>query len=172
MENTQVAANAVTTNGLALTLINAFPMGETIPAAQRALGPMVNVSEVKGRTNTPYLVTVMAYVPANQTLQPIPESNRTGLALNDAETLYLNYEGVTISTYTDRNGNRQITDCRNFIVEYNCDETAEAYQLYYIQFEYALFNSTNLVNSVMVRDQNDDPETDRGTVTMPADDGQ
>lgn len=158
----------VKVNGLTLTLKDFKQFDTNIPKQFKPTGPLVNVSDLEGTIDTPYTVTVLAYLPGGQELNDIPVERRTGLPLQGNQ-IYLNYEGVKVVTTTDRNGNRQLVDCRNFKVEFNCEEEAEVYDLYYIQFDYELCEGTPSVNAILVRDQDDDPETDRGTVTMPRD---
>ena len=44
------------------------------------------------------------------------------------------------------------------------------YDLYYVQFAYQLDEGTPSVDMILVRSENDDPETDRGTVSAPVKD--
>ncbi len=130
-------------------------------------GPLVNMSDVEKGSYKPFMVTILAYLPSN-------ELNKVCLSpdvINKLELLknyiYLTYYGVKVVTTTDRNGNRQLVDCRDFRVEFNCKEIAETYDLYYIQFEYQLVGETLPVDAIIVRDDDEDPELDRGTVTTP-----
>ncbi|CAL2079363.1 conserved protein of unknown function [Tenacibaculum sp. 190524A02b] len=161
----------VSVNGITLTLKDFKQFQQAnIPKENKPTGPLVNVSDLEGTTDTPYTVTVLAYVPSNPEGGFGSVKNRSGLQLPANFELFLNYDGVEVVTTTDRNKNRQLVDCRNFLVEYSCNETQfDAYDLYYIQFEYLLDDKTLPVDAILVRDKDDDPETDRGTVTSPVD---
>ena len=160
--------NQKTTNQIALTLKDFKVFDTNIPAENKPEGPLVNMSDLETGIENPYTVTVLAYLPSNQ-LNSVcfsPEViNKLELIKKD---IYLTYYGVKVVTTLDRNQNRQLVDCRDFRVEFNCKEVADTYDLYYIQFEYQLLEDTLPVDAIIVRDDDEDPELDRGTVTMPA----
>jgi hypothetical protein len=158
--------NPVSTNGVTLTLVDFKKFNNAnIDAQYRASGPLVNVSGVEGGNTTPFTVTVMAYIPSNQPLNPV--DNTSGLSLQGNQ-IYLNYYGTMNMQILNKDGGLDTVSCRDFRVEFNCNEQASQYDLYYIQFTYQLDAGTPAVDFICVRDQDDDPETDRGTVTGPA----
>ncbi|CAM1348891.1 hypothetical protein [Tenacibaculum insulae] len=158
---------SITTNGVTLNLVQFLEFDTNIPAANKPSGPLVNISGIKGGNNTPYTMTVLAYLPSNA-LNSV--ENTSGLALKD-NTVYLNYYGITPTTVLKKDGTPEVIDCRDFRVEFNCKEETTEYDLYYVQFTYQINDGTS-ANATLLRDEDEDPETDRGTVTMPANDGQ
>ncbi|WP_132794846.1 hypothetical protein [Tenacibaculum skagerrakense] len=158
--------NPVSTNGVTLTLVDFKKFNNAnIDAQYRATGPLVNISGAEGGSATPYTVTVLAYIPSNQQLKPV--DNTSGLSLQGNQ-IYLNYYGATNMQILNKQGGWDTVSCRDFRVEFNCNEQASQYDLYYIQFTYQLDSGTPSVDAICVRDQDDDPETDRGTVTRPS----
>lgn len=159
--------NPITVNGVTLTLLDFQKFNNAnVPAANRATGPLVNASGTEGGNATPFTVTVLAYIPSNKPLNPV--DNTSGLSLQGNQ-IYLNYYGTVNMQTLNKNGGFDTVSCRDFRVEFNCDEEASTYDLYYIQFQYQIESGTPAVDAICVRDQDDDPETDRGTVTTPAD---
>lgn len=154
---------SVTTNGVTLNLVQFLEFDTNIPAANKPSGPLVNISDVEGGNGTPYMMTVLAYLPSN-TLNPV--ENTSGLPLK-GDTIYLNYYGITPTTILKKDGTTGTIQCRDFRVEFNCDEETTEYDLYYVQFTYKI-NDGSSADATLVRDEDEDPETDRGTVTMPA----
>ncbi|RBW56701.1 hypothetical protein DS884_14690 [Tenacibaculum sp. E3R01] len=162
--------NQITTSGITLTLKDFKEFDTNIPAANKPKGPLVNISAIENGDNKPYTVTVLAYLPGNQVLNPLPAGSRTDLKMPNKE-IYLNYYGPVTMNLVGRDGEPVSTLCRDFRVEFNCDDKdVQVYDLYYIQFTYQLDEGTPSVDAICVRDQDDDPETDRGTVTGPIDD--
>lgn len=156
-------------NQITLTLRDFKKFDTDIPAENKPSGPLVNVSDKESGTHNPYRVTVLAYLPGDQVFKPVELGDDVVNSISLMDNLiYLTYYGVEVVTVTDRNQNRQLVDCRNFCVEYDCDDEAQVYDLYYIQFDYQLDPETLPVDAILVCDRDDDPETDRGTVTMPA----
>jgi len=156
----------VTVNGVTLTLLDFQKVDANIPLASKPKGPLVNISDIEGTSDTPYTVTVLAYLPDN-TLKPI--TNTSGLQLQGNQ-IYLNYYGTTQVQYISGLGVTETLNCRDFRVEFDCEEEANQFDLYYIQYTYQLDPGTPSVDAILVRDDDEDPETDRGTVTMPAKD--
>lgn len=154
----------VSVNGLTLTLKDFEKLGSSVAASAIATGPLVHMS-TPDNSNAPYTVTVLAYVPSKQLLNPIPEENRTGLPLK-GNKIYLNYVGtIDVESFDNANGQPTNKVCRDFLVEFNCLEEATEYDLYYIQFTYSVNEGTDSVDAILVRDRDDDPETSRGTYT-------
>ncbi len=137
-----------------------------IPTKQVANGPLVNI-EVVDETN--YIVTILAFLP-DVALRPIPEQRRTGISLLN-DKIYLTYGGVKKVSLVGEKFKHNEPLCRNFFIEYDSDIKAENYNSYYIKFKYHLLAGTENVDGILVRDRNDDPETDRGTVTIPVKSG-
>ncbi|WGH76761.1 hypothetical protein P8625_06290 [Tenacibaculum tangerinum] len=161
-------SNPVSVNGVTLTLEDFKKLNINIAAADIASGPLTNISSSEMTGTTTYTVTAVAYIPSNQ-LNPV--SNQSGLPLQK-DDIYLNYYGVINVNVLDKNGNPVTYSCRDFRVEFNCDEIADTYDLYYVQFTYTLEEGTEPVDMIYVRDDNEDPETDRGTVSVPTTGGQ
>ncbi|CAM1343594.1 hypothetical protein [Tenacibaculum amylolyticum] len=160
-------------NQITLTLRDFKKFDTNIPAANKPSGPLVNVSDIESGAYNPYTVTVLAYLPGDQVLKPVELGDDVVNSISlDNNLIYLTYYGVEVVTVTDRNQNRQLVDCRKFCVEYDCNDEAQVYDLYYIQFDYQLNPKTLPVDAILVKDKDDDPETDRGTVTMPETDKQ
>lgn len=158
---------SVTTNGLTLELVDFFEFDTNIPSANKPSGPLVNISDVEGGNATPYKITVLAYLPSGNTLNPV--ENTSGLPLQGNE-IYLNYYGIQPVEILNKQGGTDTIECRDFQVEFNCDETATEYDLYYVQFTYKIEDSSS-ADAVLVRDTDEDPRTDRGTVTTPIKNG-
>ncbi len=125
--------------------------------------PLVNIY-ASGKQEE-YTVNILSQIP--QKLNEINEENaKSGLFLNDTNTLLLNYSGVnTIGTSVSKENGMLL--CRDFNIDYNCPEKKySAYDLYHIQFNYSLQPKyAQSVEAIIVHDKNLDPETDRGTVT-------
>lgn len=155
---------SVITNGVTLSLVQFLEFDTNIPAANKPSGPLVNISDVRGGNDTPYTMTVLAYLPSNK-LNPVVNIN--GIALKD-NTIYLNYYGITSTTILKKDGTTGTIQCRDFRVEFNCAEETTEYDLYYVQFTYQI-NDGSSADATLVRDEDEDPETDRGTVTTPID---
>ena len=153
---------STTINGVTLTLNKFEKFVTNIPAANKPTGPLVNISGAEGNNNTPYTVTVLAYLPDN-TLNRV--ENTSGLQLQGDE-IYLNYYGINPVKVLNKEGGFDIVQGREFRVEFNCDEVADNFDLYYIQFTYEV-NQGASADVIWVRDEDEDPDTDRGTVTMP-----
>ncbi|WP_422090119.1 hypothetical protein [Tenacibaculum ovolyticum] len=153
---------STTINGVTLNLVQFLEFDTNIPAANKPSGPLVNISDVEGGNNTPYTVTVLAYLPSN-TLNPVENTN--GLQLKE-DLIYLDYYGITATTILNKEGGTATIQCRDFRVEFNCEEEATEYDLYYVQFTYQI-NDGSSVDAVLLRDDDEDPELDRGTVTVP-----
>jgi len=158
--------NQVNVNGVTLTLKDFRKFDTNISVDNVPTGPLVNMSrDESGNSTTPNTVTVLAYLPDN-TLNPVDNIN--GLQLQGNE-IYLNYYGVVPTQIVNKDGGYDTVNCRDFRVEFNCDEVASLYDLYYVQFAYQLDEGTPSVDMILVRSENDDPVTDRGTVTTPID---
>ncbi|MCH2032736.1 MAG: hypothetical protein MK202_04365 [Tenacibaculum sp.] len=156
--------NPVTVNGVTLTLKQFFKFDTNIPASNKPNGPLVNISDSEGANSTPYTVTVLAYLPDNS-LNPV--TNTSGLQLQGNE-IYLNYYGINSVEMLNKDGNFETNQGREFRVEFNCTEQASQFDLYYIQFTYEVQQGQPSADVIWVRDEDEDPETDRGTVTVPA----
>jgi len=157
----------VSVNGLTLTLNDYEKLKTSIAAADIATGPLVHMSTPEEGDNE-YTVTVLAYVPSGKILNPIPQANRTGLPLK-GNKVYLNYVGIIdVESFDNADGSSTQKVCRDFLVEFNCDEDAASYDLHYIQFTYSVNEGTDSVDAILVRDLNDDPRTSRGTVAAPS----
>lgn len=156
---------STTINGVTLTLKKFEKFVSNIPAASKPTGPLVNMSGAEGSNDTPYTVTVLAYLPDN-TLNPV--ENTSGLQLQ-GDQIYLNYYGINPVNILNKQGGFDTVQGREFRVEFNCDEVADNFDLYYLQFTYEVNQGGVSADVIWVRDEDEDPETDRGTVTTPVD---
>lgn len=160
-------SQTVSVNGLTLTLKDYVKLKTSICANDIATGPLVHMSTPEEGDNE-YTVTVLAYVPSKQILNPVCQENRTGLQLK-GNKLYLNYIGpIDVEAFDNANGQPSNKVCRDFLVEFNCNEEATEYDLHYIQFTYSVDKGTDFVDAILVRDRDDDPKTSRGTLTAPS----
>lgn len=153
---------SVTTNGVTLELVKFLEFDTNILKANKPSGPLVNISNVEGGNTTPYKITVLAYLP-NNPLNPV--TNTSGLPLQGNE-IYLNYYGINDVEVLNKQGGVNTIKGREFRVEFNCEEEATEYDLYYIQFTYQI-NDESSADVLWVRDDDEDPETDRGTIVTP-----
>ncbi|MDX8554595.1 hypothetical protein MK851_13305 [Tenacibaculum sp. 1B UA] len=165
--------NPVNVNGVTLTLKDFRKFDTNISVDNIPKGPLVNMSGLEGSTSNPFTVTVLAYLPDNP-LKPI--ENTTGLQLQGNE-IYLNYYGIIPVQIPNKEGGYNMVSCRDFRVDFNCDQVASQYDLYYIEYIYELEEGTELADMILVRNNNtnpilknvnEGPITDRGTVTAPA----
>ena len=165
--------NQVNVNGVTLTLKDFRKFDTNISSENVPKGPLVNMSGFEGSNGTPFTVTVLAYLPDNP-LQPIEKKD--GLQLQGNE-IYLNYYGITPIKILNKDGGYTTVSGRDFRVDFNCKKEASHFDLYYLQFTYQLEEGAELADMIYVRDNNtnpilgdvnDDPVTERGTVTTPA----
>ncbi|MGG8495229.1 hypothetical protein ACQY1Q_02325 [Tenacibaculum sp. TC6] len=164
MKNTTITTQSVSVNGLTLSLVDFKKFDTNIEPEYRPQGPLVNISALENGDNVPYTVTVLAYLPGSQPLNPV--ENTSGLPLFE-DKIYLDYYGpITVNALNKNNEPIPIL-CRDFRVEFNCSEEAVNYDLYYIQFTYELEEGTPSVDAIFVREKDEDPETDRGTISTP-----
>lgn len=114
-----------------------------------------------------YTVNIIAHIPVN--LNKLNETNvNSGLFLNKEKTLFLNYNGVcNIDTSVQKQDGSGVLLCRDFNIEYDSNEpVVDYYDIYQAQFDYKLADKNfQSVEAIIVKLINEDPETDRGTVT-------
>ncbi|WP_075342233.1 hypothetical protein [Tenacibaculum agarivorans] len=161
--------NQVKVDGVTMNLLDFRKVG-SLPATQCTIpsGPLTNsMGPYKFDNKEIYVVTVLAYIPDNELETKVKD--KSGLVLIK-DKLYLNYKGVKDVTIILADGKQQELTSRNFVVEYDCDENTDNYIIYQIRFAYNLDEGTDPVDVIFVQDKDDDPETDRGTVTTPAKD--
>lgn len=159
-------SNKVTIAGVSITLNFCKKINETpIPSDFRSKQPIVNI--YKNTTDQDiYVVNIVSYLP--ESLKALTDMDlNSGLILNKDATLFLSYTGVNIIKTSINKPDNGALLCREFNILYDFEDTySENYNLYHIQFDYKLL-STNFqsVEAIIVHDINEDPETDRGTVT-------
>jgi len=154
--------------GIELQLVSFDKFNANIPATDVPSGPLVSMSDLKEQgSQSYYTVTILAYLPSGKVFNDVNEGKMNGVSLL-GNKIYLNYYGVTVATSLDRNENRELSQCRDFRIEYNCEEGAKEFDVFYLQFNYSLDRGTLSADAVLVREVNDDPDTDRGTRTTPA----
>ncbi|MCT4699360.1 hypothetical protein [Tenacibaculum haliotis] len=160
---------SITTNGVTLTLIKFEKFETNIPVENKPTGPLVNISGAEGNNNTPYAVTVLAYLPDTTILSPI--NNTTGLQLQGNE-IYLNYYGINPVSILNKQGGGDIVQGRDFRIDFNIEEVAANFDLYYVQFTYKVEEKGASADVIWVRDENEsngvgDERGSRGTITTP-----
>ncbi len=167
MDNTTIKGETVELNGVVMELINYSRLQETISANEMADGPSVNISSPENRGNDDsYTITVLTYLPKAQLSQI---ENTSGIKLED--NVYLNYNGINPVKILGKDNKYTTVQGREFRFDYRCDiKNVEEYFLCYLQFAYTIKDS-QYADVIWVRDENEDPETDRGTVTVPAKQG-
>lgn len=163
--------NAVNTQELTITLDTSATqdLNVKIDANYIASGPLVNIASNTNGGVTSYTVTVLAYIPSETLNDVNPSAGLVQSVPIKGNKIQMNYYGASTVTVTDASGTPQTRTCRDFRIEFNANEGAKKFDLYHIQFTYSIPEGTEPVDVIYVREQNDDPETDRGTVTGPAD---
>lgn len=153
-----------TINGLTISVnfcnkINCTP----IPANEVSKGtPLANIYKQENTTNS-YVVNIVSHVPTN--IEPdTPKFPENAISLdNDTGCLYLSYNGLQEVNTPMNQGN---VNCRVFWFEFNATENAQEFNLYHTQFVYSIDSSiAGSAEAILVQERNDDPRTDRGTVT-------
>ncbi|GAA4271037.1 hypothetical protein U6A24_03985 [Aquimarina gracilis] len=163
-------SNTITIAGISFTLNFCHKTNDTpIPSNFISKQPIANIYKSSISSDLKkYIVNIVAHLPEN--LQSLADLNlSSGLFLNEDKTIFFNYSGVSkVTTAVDKSDNGVLL-CREFNIEYDCEDEHEQiknYNLYHIQFEYELLpKSFQSVEAIIVHDINEDPETDRGTVT-------
>ncbi|GAA3630653.1 hypothetical protein [Flavivirga jejuensis] len=158
--------NVTTLAGISITLNFSNKLNDTpIKSVYTSSEPLVSI--YKTQTEGAYTVNIIARVPLSViSLQNSCTPLSSGLFLNNEKTLFLNYNGVS-NISTSVNKPNEILLCRTFSVVYDSEtKVNEDYDLYHIQFNYS-FLSKNFqsAEAIIVKLNNTDPETDRGTVT-------
>ena len=159
--------------GIALELINEGKVIGTISAAEKPVGPLVNIETITENGKNRYILTVVGFVKTEGLSKP---DDISGIEI--LPKIYLNYKGADKVNVVGANGSEEKT-CRLFVIEYNykCPPTfpespnppITEYDMCMFKFSYALEEGTPGVEVIYIVDKNDDPETDRGTVTSPED---
>ncbi|SEB51025.1 hypothetical protein SAMN04489761_1128 [Tenacibaculum sp. MAR_2009_124] len=165
MDNTTINEGIIESKSITMKLINYTQLEQKIDADKMADGPSVNISSPENQGNDDsYTVTVLTYLPDAQLSQV---ENTSGIKLDD--NVYLNYNGVNPVKILGKDNKYTTVQGREFRFDYRCDvKNVEKYFLCYLQFAYTIKDS-QYADVIWVRDENEDPETDRGTVTVPAD---
>ncbi|UOB18327.1 hypothetical protein [Abyssalbus ytuae] len=160
--------NTITSASVSITEVFCKKMSENIPSRFVSALPMVSIHRIEKSLNT-YRVNITTYLPSNIT--PLTDSWVKELNLNsglflDEKKIYLSYKGVRkIDTLITKAQSEQSIFCRRFDVEYYTTEKVDDHSLYHIQFNYKLPPNSQLADAIIVINTNEDPETDRGTVT-------
>ncbi|CAM1358947.1 hypothetical protein [Tenacibaculum xiamenense] len=168
MDNTTIKGETVESKSITMKLNTYSKLNEKIKASKVADGPSVNISQPENIENkNSYKVTVLTYLP-DAVLSKV--ENNEGLEL-DKEFVYLNYVGINPVQFMGKDGKYTTLQGREFRFDYNCEvekDKIKEYFLCYLQFSYTI-NDNQYADVIWVRDENEDPETDRGTVTGPSD---
>jgi len=124
------------------------------------------VSIYQGKDDNTYHVSIITRIPVGLHT-PNTIHVDSGLFLDKEKTLFLSYNGVKkVFTSVLKNNDDPLL-CRNFTIEYDYKPaTIEFYDLYQIQFDYHFTNKDfQSVEAIIVKIKDEDPRTDRGTVT-------
>ena len=158
---------------IAMELVSEGKVIGTINAAEKPVGPLVNIETITENGKNKYILTVVGFIKTEGLSKP---KDVSGIKI--LPDVYLNYKGANTVNTVGADGTETKT-CRDFIIEYNyecppnCPDGKNPpiteYDMCMFKFSYELEQGTPGVEVIYVRDQNDDPETDRGTVTMPED---
>ncbi|CAL2086065.1 hypothetical protein [Tenacibaculum sp. 190524A05c] len=167
--STQKSINGINIQVSFCNQINCQP----IPLDQISKGaPLANVYAKEGVANT-YTVNIVSHVPTQLNIDTPPDPNVVVSLDNNAGYLYLAYNGIQAVNTPINQGN---VNCRVFWFEYNSSVDLDnppadtQFNLYHTQFDYTIEQAGGNAEAIFVQERNDDPETDRGTVTTPAKD--
>ena len=165
--STQKSINGINIQVSFCNKINCQPL----PLDQISKGaPLANVYPKEGVANT-YTVNIVSHVPTQLNIDTPPDPNLVVSLDNNAGYLYLAYNGIQAVNTPINQGN---VNCRVFWFEYNSPVDLDnppadtQYNLYHTQFDYTIEQAGGNAEAICVHERNDDPETDRGTVTTPA----
>lgn len=157
----------VTIAGVDLTLNFCKQIGkETLQPSKKNPVPQPMVNVFSNKKGTLFTVNILSFIP-DVALESLADKNLvSGLQLNEENTLFLNYNGVS-SIETSVSTENGILVCRDFNLEYACPENEyEDYILYHTQFTYSLVpKDFQSVDAIVVSDVNLDPRGSRGTIT-------
>ncbi|QMU65261.1 MAG: hypothetical protein GKR88_13810 [Flavobacteriaceae bacterium] len=159
---------------------------EKIPVAEIISEPVYNI--IEGGTYNQYWVNIFTNIPNHELL--IETSNLDSSVLlnygnfeseyntdnkesktkkrSEMAILYLKYNGlVAISTWINSDRDNKRVHCRSFEVLFNAKRNIQDFNLVRTSFNYSVKNPNNSVNAeaILVRNENIDPRTSRGTVT-------
>ncbi|GAA3625675.1 hypothetical protein [Flavivirga jejuensis] len=113
-----------------------------------------------------YIVTVGSYIPYSLDVVTMPSSS-----LEIIENyIYIKYNGNTnVNTLIPTTNPNGKVICRDFNIVYESKPDSTKFCFYLITFEYTfVFQNALQVEAVIIRDENLDPETSRGTVSTPS----
>lgn len=139
--------------------------GEPIKLASVPRKSAANV--YPGYSVNSYIVNIYVTIP--QKLKPLDGTEQSGLYLmknNDDNILFLQYNGIRrVGSSIDSSGN--MLNCRDFNVIFNEDDpNPTLFDLYHIQVKYTIDSQASLsAEAIYVTLTNEDPETERGTIT-------
>ncbi len=132
--------------------------------------PLANIYENTSKDNT-YTVNIVSHVPTSVNLDTPADPDEVVSLDNDAGYLYLAYKGIQAVGTPINQGN---VNCRVFWFEFNSSVDTKnpppgtEFNLYHTQFDYTVESTGGSAEAIFVQERNDDPDTDRGTVTTPA----
>ncbi|WP_369048240.1 hypothetical protein [Tenacibaculum sp. UWU-22] len=157
-----------------------------IPFTERILEPVANIIEGDGYnqywvnifTNIPTPNSLIKIQPDSSILLPYrPPEPENDIASEEktkkkeieiVDSVYLKYNGlIGIPTWINSNRGNQRVYCRDFEVLFKAENNIEDFNLVRISFDYSLKNPDYNVEAeaILVRNENIDPRTSRGTVT-------
>ena len=138
---------------------------EPIKSVYTSEEPLVTIYD--NQNSNTYTVNLAVHIPED--LEPMDELDLSGgLFLDENKELFLSYNGVrNVDTSVYKSQDAGTLLCRDFAVEYDSKEQiVENYNLYFVQFDYKLLPiNFQSVEAIIVKLVDEDPETDRGTVT-------
>ena len=141
----------------------------TIDQSEMSIEPAVNIDKknpLNKGLKPVYVVNIFTYIPENiEQNQVAKKDNQLVIFENSILFKYRGVKSVETEINTKISGNE--IPCRNFKIVFEGPDNQTTFDLYHIQFEYQVSESTQSVEGIWVRDRNLDPRTDRGTVTTP-----
>ncbi|OSY88667.1 hypothetical protein WH52_03035 [Tenacibaculum holothuriorum] len=152
-----------TINGVTITVNFCNKINATaIPESEISKGaPLANIYKTSPTADT-YTVNIVSYVPTTLNIDNPPNPDEVISLDNNAGYLYLAYKGLQDVNTPINQGK---VNCRTFWFEFDANDGATQFDLYQTQFVYSVGSEAGNAEAILVQERNDDPDTDRGTVT-------
>ncbi len=153
--------------GLKFELLNHINYGNacSIPDYEIGFNPIIKVENIE---KNKFIVSICNYLP--EILFPIKDTPSSSFPIKESQ-IYIQYNGITsVQTQIPTTNPDSTIICRDFNLIYDSKEpNPESFCFHSIVFEYS-FEETDALNAeaIIVKDENLDPETSRGTVSTPA----
>jgi hypothetical protein len=154
-----------TINGVTITVSFCNKINPiSIPLSEISKGtPLANIYKTTPTGNT-YTVNIVSHVPVNLNIDTPPNPDEVISLDNNAGYLYLGYKGLQEVNTAINQGK---VNCRTFWFEFDANDGQTEFNIYHTQFVYSTDGSAGSAEAILVQERNDDPDTDRGTVTTP-----